>query len=88
MTANQKRKIEYLNKLLKIYIRLFDKYKQVYIRVVEEKILITYYDLIDPTDGYPFEEIEFPITDLSKRVVHYKNKVNILFKKRKTLCKK
>jgi len=73
-------KIAYLYRLLSIYVRFLKYYSEVEITVKEKAILVKYQG--EKNGGYKFQSIEFPITDLNKRVLHYKQKVRTAFRNR------
>ena len=73
-------KITYLQRLLNIYVKFLKYYSEVEITVKTNTINVKYQG--EKNGGYKFQSIEFPATDLNKRILHYKQKVRTAIKNR------
>ena len=81
--------LKYLRKLLKMYVRFLKYYSKVEVEVignvkdgrfVPRTIEVKYCG--SKNNGYQFQKIEFPVEDLGKRIIHYRNKVRTMVKNR------
>lgn len=75
-------KIEYLRRLLGVYVKLMKHFNDVELNVDTNSGMVEVKYTTPKGDWWDFESKEFPITDLNKQIRHYRNKVNIAFKNR------
>ena len=73
-------KIEYLRKLLSVYLKFSRHYGSVDIKVSGESFMVRWSE--PKHQWYDFETIECPLEDLDKRIISYKGKLNRELKKR------
>jgi len=73
-------KIEYLRKLLSVYLKFSRHYTQVDVFVSGEDFMVLWSK--PKHRWYSFEEICCPLEDLDKRIISYKGKLNRELKKR------
>lgn len=71
-----------LSKVLNIYVKLMRHYGAVDINVNRERKIIEVKYKEPKGDWWEFEAVEFPFSDLNKRLTHYKRKVFTAFKNR------
>lgn len=76
----QEEKIEYLRKLLKVYLKFSRHYSKVNLIVSGKDFMVIWSEPID--SFFSFESIECPLSDIDSRIISYKAKVNRYFKKR------
>jgi hypothetical protein len=77
-------KIDYLRKLLKIYLKFSRHYTEVDLKISGKSFMVLWSQpKILP--WYDFEQIECPLEDLDTRIISYKGKLNREFKKRNNL---
>lgn len=75
-------KLKYLTRLLKFRVRLMDYVEDVEVELSGTVIKIRWIGKPIPKKISYFEEIEFPVTHIGKRIEHYKRKVRAEFSKR------
>lgn len=76
----QEEKIEYLRKVLKVYLRFHRHYTCLDVKVSNKTIMVIWSKPRD--EWFDFEDITFPIEDIDARIINYKYKVNKYFKRR------
>jgi hypothetical protein len=73
-------KIEYLRKLLSVYLKFSRHYSSVDVKVSGESFMVRWSE--PKHQWYDFETIEVPLEDLDRRIISYRGKLNREFKKR------
>ena len=79
-----KEKLEYLNKLLNVYIRFFKHYNKVKLESNDKMFIVTYYDM-KSENSYEFKKEEIPLDDINRYILSTRNKINYYFNKRHEL---
>lgn len=75
-------KLEYLIRLLKLRVKLMEFVNDVEVEMTGDIIRVRWLGKPVPKKISQFEEIEFPVSHLGKRIEHYKRKVRAEFSKR------
>jgi hypothetical protein len=75
-------KLKYLTRLLKFRVRLMDYVDDVEVELSGEIVKIRWIGKPIPKKISFFEEIEFPLSHIGRRIEHYKRKVRMEFSKR------
>ena len=75
-------KLLYLTRLLKFRVKLMDYVEDVEVELSGEVIKIKWIGKVIPKKISFFEEIEFPVTHIGRRIEHYKRKVHSEYKNR------
>jgi len=73
-------KIEYLRRLLNLYLKFHRHYTEVDLKVSNKDIMVIWSKPRD--EWFDFEDVTFPIVDINARIANYKYKVNKYFKRR------
>ena len=78
-------KITYLHRFIQSYAKLLKNYNHGHVIFEKGSIIVT----LSNTKGsyYSFDKKEFPLDDVDKMIISYKNKFKTLWKKRESLKK-
>lgn len=72
---NLETKLQELTELITEYTKTLKYYNESKVTLKKDMIEVAYYNKGE-TKWYPFQKLEFPVTDLDKRLLHYKNKLD------------
>jgi uncharacterized protein (DUF1499 family) len=75
-------KLEYLTRLLKLRVKLMKFVSDVEVEMIDDTIRVRWLGRPVPKKISQFEEIEFPVSHLGRRIEHYKRKVRMEFSER------
>lgn len=75
-------KLDYLTRLLKLRVRLMSYVEDVVVERDKDVIRVRWIGKPDPRKISQFEEIEFPVSHLGKRIEHYRRKFKTEYRDR------